>query len=324
MSKISIIRSFSIAVTFSLAIPLTGCLALDGKAERHLVTTVPVPTTLEVESTFLDVDVTLATTNEVGIKADVVLETSGGNATAEREIEHVMVSVVRDGDRLIIRQGDPAKPWRFSGSSSGSGRIAITVPANVQLTFQTASGDVRLAGDFGPVACKLATASGDMTLTDLGVSTLAVGTASGDGRIAVLRSLDRFSWRAASGDLQFTGGAETVSAASASGNVVIDGIGGAATVGTASGDVRLGVIAGPALGASTPIKIATASGDVSVTLPASAQPIGTITTVSGRISADQPVQSVARPGSNVATFSGNGVPLNIETASGDIAIKQAK
>ncbi|MFO0829896.1 MAG: DUF4097 family beta strand repeat-containing protein [Phycisphaerales bacterium] len=313
-------RALASFVVAAAVLPLAACLPLDGRAERHLVQNEPAPKSLEISSMFLDVDVALAATSEVGVRADVVLQTSGGNETAEREIEHVTVHVVRDGDKLVVRQGDANSSWNFSGNHSGNGKISVTLPANIPLAIKTASGDVHMSGDFGATDVNIATASGDMALRGLGVNSLTVNTASGDAAIDVLRPLAKFRFEAASGDLGFKGGADAVDVSTASGDVAVSGLRGPATVNTASGDVKLLWSDTASLPATTSIVISTASGDVGLTLPKGTDPAGSISTASGGIASEAPIQVAGRLGSSSGSFMGKGPTLRISTASGDVTI----
>ncbi|MBL9148991.1 MAG: DUF4097 family beta strand repeat protein [Phycisphaerae bacterium] len=317
----STLRSFALAAFLAPALMLAACGVLDGKAERHLVTTEPAPASLEISSRFCDVTLGVATTNEVAIDASVFLETSGGNETAEREIEFVNVFVKRDGDKLIVRQGEEGQNWSFKGSYSGRGKIVVNVPANVPVSVSTASGDVTAKGDFGAINATFASASGDMSLRDIGLGSLTVRTASGDATIKTLRPVTTLNWAAASGDLQFAGGASTTRAESASGDIHIEGVTGDFTGSAASGDLFVAFLPNAAfLNPGTRLKASTASGDVTFVVPADVNPGGTISTASGSISlAPGMAADVARRN---ATLKGANATVEISTASGDVTLKR--
>lgn len=317
----TLVRPTSLAVVglLCLASSLVACNPLKGKAERHLVTTEPTPASLEIVSRFLDVSVTVAPSDEVSIDASVYLEVSGTNEDAEREIEGVNVFVLRDGDKLVVRQGEEGKSWSYSGSYSARGTLAVKVPANVPFSVQTASGDVKLAGDFGAVALALSTASGDITVSDVGATSASIRTASGDGTLSFLRTLDRFAWTSASGDVRMNGGALDVSAETASGDVRVSGIEGPISVSTASGDVIVGFAPCASLRApTTRLRVSTASGDVRLELPSEVAPSGSITTASGDISVPQsmPHEKARRS----MKLTGAGAAIECSTASGDVRI----
>jgi DUF4097 and DUF4098 domain-containing protein YvlB len=318
--KLHTITSVAVALV-APAFLLAACVGLDGKAERHLVTTEPTPATLEISSRFCDITLGVATTNEVAIDASVFLETSGGNETAEREIEFVNVFVKREGDKLIVRQGQEGQNWSFNGSYSGRGKILVQVPANVAVNVQTASGDVSVQGDFGPIAATFSSASGDLSLRDVGFGSASLRTASGDATVKTLRPLTSFAWSAASGDLHYAGGAGTTSAESASGDIRIEGVTGAFSGSTASGDLFVAFLPNAVfLDPATRLKASTASGDVTFVLPGDVNPGGTISTASGSIAVGSGMTaSVAR---RTAALGGPNATVEVRTASGDVTLKR--
>ncbi len=303
------------ALVLSVAlVPLVGCMPLDGRAERNLSAKEPTPAALMIDSSFADVKLT-AGGSEVEVTASVVLETSGGNATAEKAVERAKVTVERDGSTLIVRQGEKGKPFSFSGNWKGQGSIVVRVPAGVPCTVATASGDCRIEGDFGPVPVLVRTASGDVGTSGFAAERVECSTASGDASFVVTKPLDAFTFSAASGDCKLEGGARKLEAKTASGDLRLLGLAGTTVVSTASGDVRLVFVDFPA---SATLQVTTASGDVDIELPAGADPAGSITTGSGDVTSDIPV--ALRKGSAVLT--GSGAPIDLTTASGDLRIRR--
>ncbi len=301
-----------------LVLPLGACLPLDGKADRAMTASEAKPTSLTINSRFCDVELSLATGETVSVDAKVHLETSGGNATAEREIEFVAVQVVREGDTLIIRQGpvggDPSKPWSFSGSSAGSGVIRVALPAGVPFVIKAASGDVTCNGDFGDIAATINTASGDIKTT-LGAKSLSAEAASGDSTLKFLRPLQRLQWRGASGSLDAKGVIAKADLNGASGDIVVDGLTGSCDASAASGSIRLVF---SAFTAESVVSASAASGDIVIVLPADANPSGTMRTASGSMSAPMPMTTSR----GTATLSGTIGTIKASAASGDVTIKK--
>jgi hypothetical protein len=294
---------------------LGGCLPLDGKAERAFSATEAKPVKLVVESRFLDIDLAAATGDEVAIKATITLRTSGGNETAEREIEKCLVHVDREGDTLRVRQGKRGEQIDAS-SWSGQGTLTLALPPGVTFAISSASGDVAMNGDFGAVAGSVSIASGDISGT-LGVASLTTDAASGDANLRFLGPLTLLDCEAASGDIRMS--APRIARGSfeaASGDITIGGLAGPTTASVASGDVRLTFVELPA---DATVKVSSASGDVSILLPAGAAPGGTVSTASGSI--ELGVQGTKAKRS--ATLSGSVGKVEASTASGDVTIKSA-
>ena len=152
------------------------------------------------------------------------------------------------------------------GSNSGSSTWTLTVPENVEITFNSASGNFEIAGFQGEVSAetasgdiraddcggvfKLSSASGDIDLRDC-TGDIRVSSASGD--IQLIECNGEFEVSCASGDVDADGVKleETGSFSSASGNVQV--ILAAApefdlSVGSASGDATLNYNGNPLSG----------------------------------------------------------------------------
>jgi hypothetical protein len=310
-------RSFCLGLLASLgSLCLAGCLPLDGHAQRSFTTTEAKPSSLLIESRFLDVDVSVATGKEVTIEATIDLRTSGGDETAEREIEKCMVHVERDGDKLIVRQGKRNEQLGVS-SWSGSGHIKLALPADVPFRIATASGDVRLQGDFGAVDANVSVASGDISGT-FGAKAVTIKSASGDTKVVMQRPLDALECASASGDVEISGPSIAAgSFSTASGDLTVAGLVGGTKASTASGSIRLVFIEFPASAATM---AETASGNIHIALPRGAQPSGSVSTASGDITLDVPGKVTKRG----ATFAGQGAKMQISTASGDVRVTTAK
>lgn len=313
MTSATLLRLPALAASL-LALP--GCLALDGHAERTFAAQEKAPASVVVESRFLDVRLTAAEAGDVDVDAHVVLETTGGNPTAEREIEKCLVRVEREGDVLYVRQG--TKGERIGVSSwSGRGYVAVILPKGVPVTVTSASGDVNLRGDFGAVPIAIDVASGDVDGA-FSAGRLSIDSASGDTRVAIEGTLAALECDTASGDIDVKAPSiakATLSAAS--GDIAVRGLAGPCKASAASGDIQLVFVDYPA-GAATSVE--TASGDILVLLPAQAAPSGSIETASGAIETTFP----ATKGRRGATFTGAGPALKASAASGDVKVLTEK
>jgi hypothetical protein len=151
--------------------------------------------------------------------------------------------------------------------------------------------------------------------------------------------IDRVS--TASGNIQVTGINGRVGAQTASGNVLVDSITGDVDASTASGDVRVKNVAGSVNARSASgdveaeivrlegngnLKFNTASGDVHVTLPANADANVEMSSFSGTINTDFPIEVRKRdngPGSEAVGRLGSGSrSIRISSASGNVSLSR--
>lgn len=307
----------ALATTLLLASPvaLTACVPMDGKAERAFTASEAKPAKLVVESRFLDIDLSVATGSTVEIDAKVELKTSGGNETAEREIEKCTVSVSREGDTLYVRQGKRGEKIDAM-SWSGRGSLKVALPKDVPFTIDSASGDIAAKGDFGAVPASFSVASGDIS-GSLAVASLTSEAASGDTELTFLSPLLSLDCDAASGDIDIQ--APSIAKGTfeaASGDIDVRGMAGACKASAASGDVRITFVEFPASAASA---VSTASGDITILLPEGAAPAGSISTASGSVNVTVP----ATKARGSATLTGSGAALSVSAASGSVSVSTA-
>lgn len=226
--------------------------------------------------------------------ATVEVEALDRSDAAERTV------VGMRGDTLVIEA--PEHGWRRRGHV----RVRIHVPEDTRLRVKVASADASLTGRYGDTVVDAA--SGDVELGQV-AGTLRVHTASGDVRIE--RVDGQAVMDTASGDLRvgYAGGDTTVS--SASGDVVVGQADASVRIKSASGDVRVeSVRRGEA-------RLATASGDVEVGVPAGTSVWLDLATAGGRTRSNLEQLDGPPPG---------GVPdlnLHVSTASGDIDLRRA-
>jgi hypothetical protein len=201
------------------------------------------------------------------------------------------------------------------GHLTARARLAFITPPDVIPDITTTSGSIELRGDF-PVAnpLRLRTATGDMELVGATAS-LDIRTASGDGRIDVVRPLDRLFARTSSGSINLSGGARDAHVDTASGNVWLANLSGSATVETSTGKVTL---RWDRLDPNHVVKVRSASGKITLVVPDTVTPQGTLTTTGGTIRSDLP--GTVNEAGDTVTLQGNGPVLHVETASGEILL----
>lgn len=196
-----------------------------------------------------------------GVSGDVIVRAGSGSSVRvvlEDTVspdDSFQAEVDLSGSTLRVRER-----WG-RGSSSGSVRWMLEVPAgaDLEISVDTASGDLEASGvnarfDFS-------TASGDVVLSDM---TLTSGsrfsTASGDLELTDVTVTDYVDMSTASGNVELTrvNASDRFSASTASGDVIIEGSQGELDASTASGNVRVrGNLTGPS-------EFSSASGDVDV------------------------------------------------------------
>jgi DUF4097 and DUF4098 domain-containing protein YvlB len=217
--------------------------------------------------------------------------------------EHARVEMRQD--RLVVEVPDASVGFLFRRGPRV--RMEIRVPLDCSLDVRMASADLSGHGRYADVTLK--SASGDAYLEHV-TGRLIANTASGDVRL--VRGDGPVQFNGASGDLSAqTIGGELV-AHSASGDLEVEDVHDSANVTTASGDVRFGVVRGGKL------MLRSASGDVSIGIPAGTGVWMDITTMSGTtrsdLSAPDPTRHTTRAD----------LTLQIRTMSGDIDLRRVE
>ena len=188
---------------------------------------------------------------------------------------------------------------------------------------------------------KIVTASGDVTMEDLGAAKQVIRTLSGD--ISGACSIGDVTLGTTSGDIVFETIEGDVSIRTASGDVKVSKIVGKANVNTASGDVKIKELQGDGVirsasgdvncnltVAGEKMEISTASGDVELNVPADASLQMTLNTASGDLktfcdclSTDEEVNYVKNGKRAVGTVGQEPyLQVKVSTASGDIEINR--
>lgn len=143
----------------------------------------------------------------------------------------------------------------------GESSWVILVPKNIDVNFNSASGDFTLDGVKGNISVN--TASGDIEVSNTS-GTLKVNTASGHVTARALEG--KIKLNTASGDLEAKKLSGKIMMAAASGNVMVTDSKGGFKMTAASGDVTAGNIL-----CTAPCHFAAASGDVEVSLTKTAE-----------------------------------------------------
>jgi DUF4097 and DUF4098 domain-containing protein YvlB len=200
--------------------------------------------------------------------------------------------------------------------NSGDADLRLMVPPNAQLSLETVSADVGVAGTRGPV--KVTTVSGDIGLT-VSSQQVTVQTVSGD---VILHAPSTMTVaNSVSGDLRMTGPQGMLTAETVSGNVELAG--GKFTdmhLKSISGDLHLDVdFAKPAM-----VSGETLSGDITMHVPSDLSGTATMKNFSGEISCDaQQMTGTSSPKRHEYVFGdGKGVVMQLSSFSGDIRVER--
>lgn len=249
------------------------------------------------------------------VNGDVTVSFSqpeNGNVLFTGNVEELEVSRTADGV-LLIRQGRTASSSSLFLRGLSSSDVELCLPCRDWefIQINTANGDVDLSGDCHVDSVSAKIANGDIT-----------------GQLDNCGSLILVS---ASGDIEWTGSAESACIDSASGDLVLDGSFGSLTASSISGDietsgdlreVRCSSLSGDIRLESgslpTAMSLSSKSGDCSLRLPA--QPFSArVSTLSGDVDCVYPLQRV--PGGYICG-TGSGPEYAVSTVSGDVSIEQ--
>ncbi len=248
------------------------------------------------------------------VHAVVDLSTSGSSSKAERAIEDLTPVFQEKGDTLVIRSTRKGG-WNWS-SGKLKGSVTVTMPPGLDLSIDSSSGSVTIAGDLGDGGVDCDASSGSVTVRGA-MRRLNVDTSSGSIKADVTRPLESFNADASSGSVRLSGGAHTASADTSSGSITLSGLLGDADMDASSGSVSAQWDSIPP-GAS--IKAEASSGSVTIELPPGTEISGSASTSSGGIRSDFPGTFEKRS----ATFSGGpgAVNVHVSTSSGSVKVLQ--
>ena len=275
------------------------------------------------------------------------IDVRSGNSSQVRVVGHIQVSdwfaAGTSAEEKVKRlQANP--PIQQSGNDIRIGHIddpelrrnvsisyEVIVPAETQLHSQTGSGNQVIDGINGIV--ETSAGSGGVKISNIG-NTLRVETGSGD--IEVDRVKGNVRARAGSGSIRATGVGGGFEATTGSGHITLEQTApGAVRAGTGSGGMELHGVRGSleAKAGSGAIRadgdptgqwlVRTGSGSVELRLASNASFDVDARTSSGSISVEQPVtmQGSLERKHIQGKVRGGGVPVEVETGSGNIRIE---
>jgi len=148
------------------------------------------------------------------------------------------------GKTLVIKE-----KWQ-RGSSRSDVEWTLTVPADTEIEFSIASGDITASGLTGGIDAS--TASGDIDLSDM-KGDMEISTASGDADLANLQGDIEIS--TASGDISVENAGGKIELSTASGDIEAEGLRDGIDLSVASGDIEISDSKGA-------FDISSASGDI--------------------------------------------------------------
>lgn len=275
----------------------------------HLVDRALAETTTTREDYDATADLELATTGDVGVRADddatgidVEVVSRSGLVAPEYSVEQV------DG-RLVLANTCPSWAW-FSWVCSGE--LHATVPAGTAVVARAANGDVSASGLDG--GAELRSANGDVVAGVIGGDVLAtssngdvvldgvggdVEARTANGSLDLARVEGRVTARSSNGDVEVSDAGGAVEARSSNGEVAVSTAGGDVEARSSNGRVEVSGVAGDVLARTS---------NGAVTVVGDGEPVNlTISTSNGRETIEGPTD----PGSSRT--------VEITSSNGDVA-----
>jgi DUF4097 and DUF4098 domain-containing protein YvlB len=300
--------------------------ASEGSFQRTLQVTGPVHLDLTTGSG--DVEVHTGPSNQVRVTGRIrASEWFGGN-NVEEKIKRLEANppIQQSGNDIRIGHiDDPELRHNISIS------YEVVVPSETDLRMQTGSGEQRVEGIRGPL--DVSSGSGSLKISAIGDR---VHAETGSGDIDINRVKGNVHAKTGSGSIDASDIAGAFEANSGSGHITLQQTApGSVRVDTGSGGMELHGVEGSleAKAGSGTIKaegsptgawsLHTGSGEVNLKLPSNAAFDLDAHTSSGSISIDQPhsVQGSIGRKEVRGRVGGGGVPVEVETGSGDIQIR---
>lgn len=280
-----------------------------GQFERTLQVNGPVD--LEVLTRSGDVTIRAGNSNSVFIRGKIYINNNWfGSGNHESEVHSIEMNppIRQDGNRVHVDKVD-VRDISIS--------YEISVPTDTAIRAHSGSGDQIVEGTHGNA--EIETGSGDVKLSHL---TGELHIQTGSGNLRAEQILGAVHGGTGSGDVELEEtGAGDIDVHTGSGNLKVRGIHGAFHGETGSGEVEAeGTQGGP-------WQINTGSGDVHVRLPGNAAFDADVSTSSGSIRTDVPIETTVQGRVEESRkqlhgkVRGGGQLLRIRTGSGDIHIE---
>lgn len=304
---------------------LPAAAATEGSFQRALQVTGPVH--LELTTGAGNVEVRTGNSNQVQVTGHIrVSEWSEGNAEEKIKKLEANPPIQQSGNDIRIGHiDDPELRHHISIS------YEVVVPAETDLRVQSGSGDQRVDGIRGPL--EVNSGSGGLKISAIGDR---VHAETGSGDIDIDSVKGSVHAKTGSGSIDANGIAGAFEADTGSGRITLQQTApGAVRVDTGSGGMELHGVRGSlqAKAGSGTIQadgsptgawtVHTGSGEVKLKLPSDAAFDLDAHTSSGSISIDQPhtVQGSVGRKEVRGRVGGGGVPVEVDTGSGDIQIR---
>jgi hypothetical protein len=267
-----------------------------------------------IDLTDHDVEVRAADIDEVRITTELTISGLGAHK-AERWIAAHTPEVTDGKDELRVTARPEGTGFLAFGYLTARARVRVLLPSTAVPDITTSGGDIHVRGDLllaEPL--RLRTATGAIRFDGAALA-VDVRTVSGDVELDMMRPLRSLFARTSSGSVSLVGGARSVEIDTASGDVQLDSLSGSARVTTTTGRIST---RWDRLDAGQAVTIRSATGPVTVTIPATADPHGTITTTGGAIGCDVP--SAVHESDRSVRLTGAGATIDVETASGAVEV----
>ncbi len=305
----------------------TASASAEGGFQRTLKVNGPVD--LEVETGSGNIDIRTGSSDKLQITAHIRANNwfSGSNDAAEK-IKRIEANPPVQQSGNDIRIGHLDDPWLKRNISIS---YELVVPADTRVRSRTGSGNQNAAGLRGTI--DLQTGSGNVVFSNIGNT---VRAESGSGNIQADHVNGNVRAKSGSGDIRISDLSGGLEAESGSGNITMaQASAGSVRAQTGSGDVDLRGVKG-SLEATTGSgtlraegdpkgawRLHTGSGSVHIRFPSQASYDLYAHTGSGGISVGPPitVQGTVNKHEMRGRVGGGGVPVELETGSGEIEIQ---
>ncbi len=322
-----------IGVCLGLAVLSGSACALDAQTARaegafNRTLTVSGPVDLEVHTGSGDIQIRSGAPGTVQVRGHVWFWSAWTGMSAAERVRQVEADPPIEQSGNVIRLGAPQGAWAWDGVSIS---YDVTVPPDARVRMRSGSGDQNLAGVRGPVDA--GAGSGDIQIGPAGGDVRA-STGSGDidlqridGSVFARTGSGVITAMAVKGDVDIHTGSGRVSVTQAQGQTDVTTGSGDITVSEARGALQLRAASGDVAVDGEPVgswTVGTASGNVTVHVPANAAFDLDVHSASGRIDSEHSITmlgDVSRRRELRGRVGNGGPRLDLSTSSGAISIR---